>query len=46
MTEIYRHIDESDILLLFWSSAAKKSKCVKLEWRYALGYRMRVRFFQ
>jgi hypothetical protein len=36
MNEIYRHIEESDVLLLFWSSAAKKSKWVRLEWRYAL----------
>jgi hypothetical protein len=33
---LYRHIDESDIILLFWSSAAKRSKWVRKEVRYAL----------
>jgi TIR domain len=33
---LYRHIDESDIVLLFWSSAAKRSKWVRRELRYAL----------
>jgi TIR domain/Domain of unknown function (DUF4062) len=33
---LYRHIDESDIVLLFWSKAAKKSKWVRKEVRYAL----------
>jgi hypothetical protein len=34
--QIYRHIDESDLFLLFWSSAAKKSQWVMKEVRYAL----------
>ncbi len=33
---LYRHIDESDIVLLFWSKAAKRSKWVRREVRYAL----------
>jgi hypothetical protein len=33
---LYRHIDESDIVLLFWSSAAKRSTWVRKELRYAL----------
>jgi tetratricopeptide (TPR) repeat protein len=33
---LYRHIDESDIVLLFWSNAAKRSKWVRREVRYAL----------
>ena len=33
---LYRHIDESDIVLLFWSKAAKRSKWVRKEVRYAL----------
>ena len=33
---LYRHIDESDIVLLFWSNAAKKSKWVRKEVQYAL----------
>ena len=34
--ELYRHIDESDLFLLFWSSAAKQSKWVMKEIQYAL----------
>ena len=33
---LYRHIDESNIVLLFWSNAAKRSKWVRKEVRYAL----------
>ena len=33
---LYRHIDISDIVLLFWSNAAKRSKWVRKEVRYAL----------
>lgn len=33
---LYRHIDDSDLFLLFWSSAAKKSKWVMEEVKYAL----------
>jgi hypothetical protein len=33
---LYRLIDESDIVLLFWSTAAKRSKRVRGEVRYAL----------
>jgi hypothetical protein len=36
---LYRHIDESDIVLLFWSNSAKRSKWVRKEVRYALGRR-------
>lgn len=34
--ELYRHIDESDIMFLFWSSAAKTSDWVQKEWQYGL----------
>ena len=34
--ELYKRIDESDALFLFWSSAAKSSEGVEREWRYAL----------
>jgi hypothetical protein len=34
--QLYRHIDESDVLLLFWSSAAKQSEWVTKEWQYGL----------
>jgi hypothetical protein len=34
--ELYRRIDESDVMFLFWSSAAKASEAVQKEWRYAL----------
>ncbi|MFC1597016.1 protein kinase [Planctomycetota bacterium] len=33
---LYRHIDDCDLFLLFWSSAAKKSTWVLEEARYAL----------
>ncbi len=33
---LYRHIDESDLFLLFWSTAAKQSKWVLEEVNYAL----------
>ena len=36
---LYKHIDESDLFLLFWSSAAKNSKWVREEVKYALGLR-------
>jgi hypothetical protein len=34
--ELYRRIDESDVLFLFWSSAVKASDWVEREWRYCL----------
>jgi hypothetical protein len=34
--ELYRHIDECDLFLLFWSTAAKESKWVLKEVLYAL----------
>lgn len=34
---VYRHIDECDLFLLFWSSAAKRSEWVLKEAMYALG---------
>jgi hypothetical protein len=34
--ELYRHIDECDLFLLFWSRAARDSKWVLKEARYAL----------
>jgi hypothetical protein len=34
--ELYREIDRCDVFLLFWSSAAKKSKWVLKEVRYAM----------
>jgi hypothetical protein len=33
--EIYRHIDSCDLFLLFWSAAARKSRWVMKETRYA-----------
>jgi hypothetical protein len=33
---LYQHIDDSDIVLLFWSNAAKRSKWVRKEIQYAL----------
>jgi hypothetical protein len=33
---LYRHIDDSDLFLLFWSTAAKQSKWVLEEVRYAI----------
>jgi hypothetical protein len=33
---LYQHINESDVVLLFWSNAAKKSKWVRKEILYAL----------
>jgi hypothetical protein len=34
--ELYRHIDRSDLFLLFWSTRAKESKWVLEEVRYAI----------
>jgi len=34
--ELFRHIDESDVMFLFWSSAARASEWVAKEWRYGL----------
>ena len=34
--ELYQHIDDSDLFLLFWSSAAKRSQWVMREVNYAL----------
>ena len=34
--KLYRHIDQADLFLLFWSSAARNSKWVRKEIRYAL----------
>ena len=34
--QLYRHIDESDLFLLFWSRAAQRSEWVLNEVRYAL----------
>jgi tetratricopeptide (TPR) repeat protein len=34
--ELFRHIDDSDVLFLFWSHFAKESKWVEKEWRYGL----------
>lgn len=36
---LYRHIDESDVVFLFWSNAAKRSTWVEKEVQYALGRR-------
>lgn len=33
---LFRHIDESDVMFLFWSSAAKTSEWVQKEWEYGL----------
>lgn len=34
--ELFRHIDNSDVFYLFWSSAAKSSPWVAKEWKYAI----------
>jgi hypothetical protein len=34
--ELYRHIDHSDLFVLFWSSHASESDWVEKEWRYAI----------
>ena len=34
--KLYRHIDRSDLFLLFWSTNAKESKWVLEEARYAI----------
>lgn len=34
--ELYRHIDQSDVLFLFWSTAARESEWVRREWQYGL----------
>ncbi len=34
--KLYLHIDESDVMFLFWSTHAKKSEWVEREWRYCL----------
>jgi len=34
--ELWRHIDEADVLLLFWSENAKSSPWVAREWQYGL----------
>jgi TIR domain len=34
--ENYQVIDSSDILYLFWSRHARRSKCVEQEWRHAM----------
>jgi hypothetical protein len=34
--QLYRHIDECDLFLLFWSAAARQSEWVNKELRYAL----------
>jgi len=35
-SQLYRHIEESDLFLLFWSTAARNSEWVLKELRYAL----------
>ncbi|MGD9497668.1 MAG: EsaB/YukD family protein [Armatimonadota bacterium] len=37
--ELWRHIDESDVMFLFWSTAARESEWVEKEWRYALEHK-------
>lgn len=34
--KLYEHMDQSDVLFLFWSTAAKESEWVKREWQYGL----------
>lgn len=34
--KLYSRIDESDVMFLFWSAAAKASEWVEREWRYGL----------
>jgi hypothetical protein len=34
--ELYRHIDESDVMFLFWSTEARESEWVRREWQYGL----------
>jgi hypothetical protein len=35
--KLYEHIDDCDVFMLFWSTAAKESKWVRKEVEYALG---------
>lgn len=37
--QLWKRIDESDVLFLFWSDHAKSSKWVAEEWRYGLNQR-------
>ena len=37
--ELWCHIDESDVMFLFWSTAARDSEWVEKEWRYALEHK-------
>ena len=37
--QLYRHIEESDLFLLFWSTAASNSEWVLKEVRYALRHK-------
>ncbi len=37
--EMWRHIDESDVMFLFWSTAARESEWVQKEWHYALEHK-------
>jgi hypothetical protein len=34
--KLFHHIDDSDVMFLFWSSAAKESEWVTKEWQYGL----------
>lgn len=34
--ELFRYIDESDVMFLFWSSSARSSQWVRREWKYGL----------
>jgi hypothetical protein len=34
--KLYEHMDQSDVLFLFWSTAAKESEWVRREWQYGL----------
>jgi hypothetical protein len=34
--KLYERIDESDVLFLFWSTAARESEWVRREWQYGL----------
>src|SRR5260370_27153653 len=34
--KLYQHIDDSDVLFLFWSRAARESEWVAREWQFAL----------
>ncbi len=37
--KLYQRIDESDVLFLFWSTAARNSRWVRREWKYCIEHK-------